>query len=155
MRKVLLSLFILFSAHATYSQDQVFMRMLENKILCKEDRLVNFLETNSFVRDHRTFHREYSYNAQLYFTDIVYDNECYALYRTNSKREYMAIQKNISGLCDKELGPKNGVYYSCNIRSVYGVQVVLSGYQSRSEAYEIKIYQNPGWEENSYPLGNK
>src|SRR4051812_42188237 len=125
MKKALFSLLLLAAANTSFSQDQVFMRLLENKILCKEDRLVNFLETNSFARSHRSFHREYSYNAQLFYTDIVYDNECYAIYRTNSRKEYNSIVHSVAEICNKEVGPKNGTYYSCNIHHIYGVQVVF------------------------------
>jgi hypothetical protein len=38
---------------------------------------------------------------------------------------------------------------------MYGVQVTMAGYLSSENVYEIKIFQNPGWEENSYPMGGK
>lgn len=155
MKKVFLLFSVLFLAHTSFSQDYVFMQLIENKLLCREDRLVNFLETNSFVRNHRSFHRDYSANGKAYFTDLVYDNECYAIYRTNSRAEYKSIEKRVNELCSKETGPNKGEYYTCNIKRIYGVQVTLSGYQSSEEIYELKIYQNPGWEESTYPLGNK
>lgn len=152
-------LFILFStlffAQESFSQDYVFTKLIENKILCREDRLINFLETNSYVRNRRTFHREYNYNGQPYFTDIIYDNECYAIYRTNNRSEYRSIEKHVAELCSKEIAPNNAVYYACNIKRMYGVQVTMAGYLSSENVYEIKIFQNPGWEENSYPMGGK
>lgn len=155
MKKLLLLCSISFLAYTSYSQDYVFMQLVENKILCKEDRLVNFLETNSFTRNHRTFHREYNTNGKAYFTDVIYDEQCYATYRTNSRAEYRSIEKRLAELCSKETGPNKGEYYTCNIKLIYGVQVTLSGYLSSEDIYEIKIYQNPGWDESNYPLGSK
>jgi hypothetical protein len=151
MKKLFFIASLALSAYASTAQEYVFGKLLENKLLCKEDRLVNFLETNSFKRSQSTFHREYSFNGESYFTDIVFENDCYAIYRTNSRTEYKNIEKHVREMCDKEVGPDNAVYYGCNIKRMYGAQVFLTGLLSREGVYEIKIFQNPKWEEDSYP----
>lgn len=150
MRKVLLLLIAIFSVHASHAQYGIFKHAIENKLLCKEDRFVYFLENNSFSRDGNTFYHQYVENGQIYNSKITYDNPCYVIYNTDNVEEYKRIAADVKEVSEKRYTSDKREYYVCDTRNVHNVQIIFLGFLPRAGAYEIKVYQNPDWEEISY-----
>lgn len=147
MKKVLLSITISLISYTSFGQYSIFMKMLENKILCNEDRLVNLLEHNDYSRVNNTnFHYEYIHKGEMQHVNIAYDNNCYALYTTTDAAEYNLIKKKVNELCSKEVAQDNSIFYNCDANRMHHVQLFFLGYFPNA-GYEIKIYQYPKWED--------
>jgi hypothetical protein len=150
MKKALLLFAMALCVKASYGQHNIFMNIVENKLLCTEDRLVYFLEDNSFIRKSQTFSHQYANNGAIFNTAISYDNGCYALYSTDNAKEYERIVKEITAVAEKKYSPDKKEYYACTTKRIHNVHFVFLGFVPQSNAYEIKIYQNPGWDEMVY-----
>jgi hypothetical protein len=142
MKKIILLAATLLSSHASFCQPDVFMKLLENKLLCTDDRLVNFLETNGYSRHSNTFRRQFADQGEFYYSEIINDNLCYATYRTDSKREYERIKNKVQQLCKKETVADRSLVCNCNVKRMYNVQITFLDYLSKKNYYEIKLFQN-------------
>lgn len=152
MKKVLLFAGIILSCNASFAQMSVFMKMIENKMLCnKEDQFTYFLQTNSYERKSGNHYLHY-YNEgnNAYFVDIENENECYITYKTDNVKDYNRIKARITTACAKEYAKDKTVSFICNSMRVQDVQIIFVGYSTESEAYEIKVYQNPHSHELPY-----
>lgn len=149
MRKLLLSAAAVLAVTAAQAQYDVFMGMMAHKMLCHEDRLVNFLEHNYFVRiDHTLFEYQYAYKGAMQQVTVLYDNPCYAIYKTTNVDEYNAIKKRLSGICDPQAEADGTPGFHCNNKQIFHAQVYFMGYYKTSGTYEIKIYQHEQWDDS-------
>jgi len=145
MKKLLLFVIIIMSGHAAFCQMSVFMKMIENKMICnKEDQLTYFLQANGYERQSgNNYLHNYTEGHEAFYTAIVNENECYALYRTNNLKDYNRIKNTITGKCAREYAADKSMCYVCNAMKVQDVQIIFTGYLQASQSYEIKIFQNP------------
>lgn len=150
MKKIVLLAATVLSSHASFCQPEVFMKLIENKLLCTDDRLVNFLETNGYTRTHHTFHRQFPDQGKFYYSAIINDNMCYATYRTDNKREYEMIKARIQKLCAQEPVNDRMPVFNCNVQRMYNVQITFLDYLTERNAYEIKIFQNEKFRNSDY-----
>lgn len=152
MRKVFLFMVTIISCNASFAQMSLFMKLIENKMICnKEDQFTYFLQSNAYERRNENhYYHYYVERGQAYYVDIINENECYAIYRTDNAKDYSRIKTAITTACAKEYAKDKSVSYICNNRRVQDVQIIFDGYSKDGGYYEVKVFQNPGAHELPY-----
>jgi hypothetical protein len=152
MKKLLLLAVLLISGSGAYCQMNIFMKIIENKMICnKEDQFTYFLQSNSYERkNENNYMHYYTERGEPYYVDIINENECYATYRTNNVKDYNQIKSAISTACPKEYSKDKAVSYICNSRRVQDVQIIFVGYSKENDSYDIEIFKNPHSHELPY-----
>jgi len=147
MKQTFLFLAALCAAAGAHSQTAIFMKMIENKMICnREDQFTWFLQSNSYERtDQDHYVHYYTEGREQYYVNISNENECYITYRTDNVKDYNRIKTAITNACAKEYAADKLRTASCicNSRRVQDVQIIFAGYSQEAKAYDIKVFQNP------------
>jgi hypothetical protein len=157
MKKLFLSVIATIACQAAFCQMSIFMKIIENKMLCnKEDQFTYFMQANNYERQNENHYVYHYYSGKdMYFVDIINENECYATYRTDNVKDYNRIKTAIAGKCAREYSGDKSLSYVCNTRRVQDVQIIFEGFSTEQQAYEIKIYQNPNAHEVPYSQSDR